>query len=201
MTTDTGAIIAAVFTIVASVIGFFVKRHFFPDKSSATASIQAGRDIIAGGDIVTGVKTVVSPTNTGNLAAFEKLLENQTWSNEVINHKELWICDSNTSYQIEMGRKLGEISEPWTKCYPDPSASMYAVYLKIDGSPIKEVTFVTLDGGRILVPLAEFKVEENERKYFWVGDSLAFKVGKVIGRYHIHPSIERIAEISSIAIA
>jgi hypothetical protein len=199
VTTDTGAIIAVI-AIVAPVIGFFIKRRFFPDKSGSSALIQAGGDIIASGDIVIGNKTVTSPADVGNLAAFEEMLESHTWSKEVINHKELWICYSDSAYQIEIGEESGPLREAWTICYPDPSAFMCAVYLKINGSPIKEVTFVTLDGGRILVPLAEIKVEENERKYFWTRDSLVFKVGKVIGRYYIHPSIEAIARISNIVI-
>ncbi len=183
-------------------IGFLIKRIFFSKKKSDAPYVKAGRDISAGGDIIVGNKNInqSSPTTDKNIEAFVGLIENSSWRKELINHKTVYICDKNNTFQIEIGDFGGEWQEKWAKVYPDVNASKYSVYLKINNTTIKELTFISCDGGRIFVPLPELKSEDGQTVYIWRKDSLPFKVSKIVGDYYIHKSIEGVARMSKISI-
>lgn len=137
---------------------------------------------------------------SNNLQRFEKMMEKSRWRREFINHKEVWINDDDNTLQIERGDYCGEFREPWLEIYPDPVGARYPVYLKINNTPIKELTFIACDGGRIFVPLPERDFENDHAKYKWRRDSLPFKVCKIIGEYYIYNNIEGIARVSKINI-
>ena len=192
---------------ILGIIGFFLKRKFFPDKSQkSTPSIRAGGSISAGGDITIGNETTFSAINIKsnvprNLQTFERFLELYNWNKEIIEGKEFWICEHDTSYQIEIGEKDSEFSEQWTKVYLDSYGSWKTcVYLSIGGNRIKQLIFVAMDGGRIFVPLPERVYDGDKLYYFWERKSLAFKVSNIIGQYDIYNSIEGIAGRSKIEI-
>jgi len=183
-------------------VGFLIKRTFFSKKKANAPYIKAGRDISAGGDIIVGNKNISqsSPTTDKNIEAFEKLIENSSWRKELINHKTVYICDKNNTFQIEIGDYGGEWQEKWAKVYPDANASEYSVYLKISNTTIKEFTFISCDGGRIFVPLPELQSEGGQTAYIWRRDSLPYKVCQIVGDYYIHETIEGVARMSKISI-
>ena len=183
-------------------VGFFIKRRFFSEKKSSAPYIKAGRDISAGGDIIVGNKTInqFSPTADKNIETFKKLIENTSWRKELIEHKEVWICDKDNTYQIEIGDCAGDWQEKWAKVYPDANASEYPVYLKINNTTIKKLTFISCDGGRIFVPSPELQSEQGQVVYIWREDSLPYKVCRIIGKYYIHKTIEGVARMSKIKI-
>ena len=183
-------------------VGFLIKRKFFSKEKSDAQHIKAGRDISAGGDIIVGNKNISQslPATDKNIEAFMELIENSSWRKELINHKTVYICDTNNTFQIEIGDFGGEWQEKWAKVYPDANASKYSVYLKINNTSIKELTFISCDGGRIFVPLPELKSEDGQTVYIWRKDSLPFKVCKIVGDYYIHKSIEGVARMSKISI-
>lgn len=183
-------------------VGFLIKHFFFSEKKARAPYIKAGGDISAGGDIVVGSKTVNQPSSAPdkNIEAFEKLLENSSWRKELIDHKEVWFCDKDNTYHIEIGDRIGEWQEKWAKVYPDVNSSQYPVYLKISNVTIKELTFISCDGGRIFVPLPELRSDSDQAGYIWKRDSLPHKVCQIIGRYYIHQNIEGIARMSKISI-
>ncbi len=184
-------------------VGFLIKRIFFSEKKSSAPYIKAGRDISAGGDIIVGNKTInqSSPTADKNIEAFKRLIENTSWRKELIDHKEVWICDKDNTYQIEIGDCAGEFHEKWTQVYPDSqNVARYPVYLKINNTIVKELTFVSCDGGRIFVPLPELQSEGSQTVYIWKKDSLPYRVCQIIGHYYIYKTIEGVARISKISI-
>jgi len=205
------AILIFIGTIIIGVIGFFIKKIFFPGKSKNSApSINAGGSISAGGDITVGNKNVQNVTNiknsesaTHNLITFEEYIEEHDWNKEIIDHKEVWICAHDNAFQIEIGERLDNFSEKWTKVYPDTYGTWsQRVYLSINGTRIKQLTFVAADGGRIFVPLPKTEVnrQNSEINYIWDRNSLEFKVGRIIGEYYIYNSLEGVAERSKIEI-
>jgi hypothetical protein len=141
----------------------------------------------------------LQPRNT--LRDFEELLESSKWTQTVIDHTEIWMADDDNTFQIEKGECTREFRERWTTIYPDASSSAHPVYLKINGTIIKELTFISMDGGRIFVPMAEVRpASEGKVDYFWNLNSLQLKVCWIIGDYYIYNNIEGVARMSEVSI-
>ena len=136
-----------------------------------------------------------------NLQQFQQLAEKAKWRKELIDSKEVWLCEEDNTYQIEIGESSGEFHEKWTQVYPDhQNVSGHHVYLKINNTIIREITFVSCDGGRIFVPSPEIQSEQNQVVYIWRKDSLPYKLCRIIGKYYIHKTIEGVARMSKISI-
>lgn len=139
------------------------------------------------------------PQNT--LQDFEQLLELSSWHKTTVNDSEVWVCDSNNTFQIERGERTRDFTERWTTVYPDRNSSAYPIYLKIGGVIIKEIVFIAMDGGRIFVPMADIRpVSNGNVEYFWNLNSLNVKVCRVIGDYYIYKNLEGIAKMSRVAL-
>jgi len=145
------------------------------------------------------LKNDLKPKNT--LGHFERYLMEAEWEKTVVNFKEVWICTEDNIYQIHQGEKSRDFSEPWTYVHPDPNAYKYSVYLKIGGITIKQLVFVSVDGGRIFVPLPEHRLTSGGKsEYFWNTNSLEVKVCHIIGDYYRYGDLEGIASKSGIEI-
>jgi len=140
----------------------------------------------------------IKETNT--LKYFEHLLEHSKWEKEFIGNDEFWISDENKTFQLQRGEEGREFHEDWTKGYPDSSTTRCPVYLKINNTVIKELTFILLDGGRIFVPMPDRKLENDKPIFFWNMDSLEIKVCNVIGTYYIYENIYGVAKRSKVEI-
>ena len=140
----------------------------------------------------------LKPKNT--LHDFEKLLDKDRWRKEFINDSEIWISEIDNTFQIEVGKRSSDFSERWTTVYPDSSSSSYPVYLKINGNVVKEFRFISLDGGRIFVPMPDIRMEHENPIYFWNLNSLELKVCMIIGEFYIYGDIFGIARRSKIEI-
>lgn len=140
------------------------------------------------------------PRNT--LRDFETYLDESTWTKTVVGHAGVWMADADNTFQIEQGESTREFRERWTTVYPDPNSSPYPVYLKINGTTIKELTFISMDGGRIFVPMAGVRqTSSGAAEYFWNLNSLEVKVCRVIGTYYCYENLEGIARMSKVALA
>ena len=100
------------------------------------------------------------------------MLEESKWKKESVGHNEVWIAEQNNTFQIQRGRPGSEFHESWTTMYPDLSTRQYPVYLKISGTTIKELKFISLDGGRIFVPMTEREFIDGKPVFFWDMGSL-----------------------------
>jgi hypothetical protein len=149
-----------------------------------------------------GQASSTQPEIENTFSGFQQLVENATWSKELIEDKDVYACDDNALFQIVLEDNSEEFSEPWTQVYPDRNGSgKYDVSLKINGVTIKQLIFVWCDGGRIRVPLPRIKIVGDQRVFYWEANSLEFKIGKLIGNFYIYEDIEGIARMSNIEIA
>lgn len=141
----------------------------------------------------------LKPRNT--LDEFQRRLESASWRKQYIDHVETWICDVDNTFQIAHGDRTRDFSERWTTVYPDRSASANPVFLKIGGVIVKELTFISMDGGRIFVPMAEIRpLGETSIEYFWNLNSIEVKACRVIGSYYIYETLEGVAKHSKIEL-
>jgi hypothetical protein len=141
----------------------------------------------------------LKPRNT--LEEFERRLETATWTKQFIDHVETWVCDADNTFQVIHGERTRDFTERWTTVYPDRSAAAYPIFLKIGGVVVKELTFISMDGGRIFVPMAEIRpAGEGSVDYFWNLNSIEVKVCRVIGSYYIYETLERVAKHSKIEL-
>jgi hypothetical protein len=74
--------------------------------------------------------------------------------------------------------------------------------LRVAGATIKQIYFISLDGGRYFVPMPEIRPLPNERRsFYWERNSLLYKVGKLVSTfYHPHESLETFAGRQGIEI-
>ena len=137
-----------------------------------------------------------------NIRCFEKLLDKEKWQKEWVGNDEIWVCENNNTFQICLSDKYRDFRKDWTDVYPNKSATFQPVQLKINNTVIKEISFIYCDETRIFVPLPKRIMEDNSRSYNyeWRRNSLAFKLAKIIGKYHIYKNIEGVAKISNIKI-
>jgi len=168
--------------IIGAAIGWGI-THKYAEKSS-----KENKELID--ELSQGIK------ESNTLKYFEVLLVNSKWQKEHINHREVWIAEDNNTFQIQSGDEGDEFHESWTEMYPDQNTRRYPVYLKIDNSIVKELDFISLDGGRIFVPMPDKTVENNNVKYLWNLNSLEVKVCKVIGHYYIYRNLAGVARMS-----
>ena len=180
------------FTFIAGVVAGALSSWFISHRYYLKASADQRTEL-------QNLKETLRPKNT--LADFERMLQSAKWTGQTINHTEVWICDGDSTLQIERGERNREFTERWTTVYPDPKSSAYPVYLKIAGTIIKELNFISMDGGRILVPMAEVRPTGiSSVEYFWNINSLEVKVCGVIGSYYIYKDLAGVATISRVAL-
>jgi hypothetical protein len=145
------------------------------------------------------LQAALKPRNT--LRDFEDLLRTSAWTKSVVGHAEIWMADADNTFQIEQGESTREFRERWTTVYPDPNSTAYPVYLKISGTTIKELTFISMDGGRISVPMAEVRLDATGvPEYFWNLNSLEVSVCRIIGSYYIYNNLEGVARTSKVVL-
>jgi hypothetical protein len=145
------------------------------------------------------LQAALRPRNT--LRDFEDFLGTSTWTKSFVGHAEIWMADADNTFQIEQGESSREFRERWTTVYPDPNSTAYPVYLKINGTTIKEVTFISMDGGRIFVPMTETRLDATGTpEYFWNLSGLEVRVCRIIGSYYIHENLEGVARTSNVVL-
>lgn len=149
-----------------------------------------------------GLEQLSEKLRTKNtLKDFETMLETSNWSNEVVDGSEVWIAKDDNTFQILQGVRTSEFQERWTKVHPDGNSSAYPIYLKINNNIVKELTLISVDGGRIFVPIPELRpIGDNDVEYFWNMNSLDIKVCKIIGTYYIYNDISGVAKRSRITL-
>ncbi|HOM14672.1 MAG TPA: hypothetical protein PLB41_15285 [Rubrivivax sp.] len=158
--------------------------------------IKAGKDQQAE---LSRLSSELRPRNS--LRDFEDLLTDSAWTKEVVDHTEIWIASKDARFQIVHGDQYREFKERWTSVYPDQNSSAYPVYLKIGETIVKELTFISMDGGRIFVPMPEVRpLKGANPEYFWNVNSLAVKVCRINGAYYIYNDLEGVARTSKVVI-
>jgi len=116
------------------------------------------------------------------LSRLERLLDKKAdWVNlrtaaSYIYHR------SFPEFTIQDGKTLvNPFVEPWTKKFPDPSAQSYYVEVRYHSTILKQIVFVSCDGGRYRVPLPQR--DSDAKKWFIQLDSLEYKISLLYSQY------------------
>lgn len=152
-------------------------------------------------------ETISNPMAERSMVKFRSHIEDSEWEEAASENRQLWICQNDVLFQIEvdLSSENEEFEESWTKKFPaSPStpARKYKVNLLVAGSPVMFLTFISVAGGRYLVPLPEviFNTDDTER-YVWKRDSLIYGVAKIISHFYpIFPTLEDFAAQAGISI-
>lgn len=182
----------AVLTFVGGVVAGALCSWLITHKYYKRAVVEQKADLAR-------LSEELRPKNT--LADFEKFVESAQWTKREIDMREVWVCDADNTFQIVEGDESRDFTEPWTTAYPDRNGSASPVYLKVGSAVIKELTFVSMDGRRIFVPIAETRPRKGgPPEYFWNLNGLDVKVCRVIGSYYIYNDLEGVARRSNVTI-
>lgn len=174
--------------VVLGAIASWVITHLYYLKSSIDQKIELSK---------LADKLNVRKT----LEAFEEQLSSSAWTKSIFHNKEVWISDTDNTLQIEQGDQESEFGEPWSEVYPNPRSYSYPIFLKINNVIIKRLTFISVNGGRIFVPIPSTRIDSNgAREFFWDRASLELKVCRVVGTYYIYGGLEGVARMSHISI-
>jgi hypothetical protein len=160
-----------------------------PGRSNVDALIRSAQAL-----------TIPSPERT--FRKFGELLDQAEWLHGFIDEKEVWTCEEDVLYQIVITYENGEeFYEEWTRGFPDPTTNRYFVHLDVAGVTIKQISFISLDGGRNFVPMPEIRPLENERRGFYLNkDSFQYKVARLVGRYDHCETLDEFAVMKGIEI-
>lgn len=129
-----GALLTFVGGVVLGALSSWFITHRYYIKASADQREELAR-----------LESRLKPQHT--LEDFERLLESSDWEKTHIDNNEVWVCAADNTFQIAQGEQTREFNERWTTVYPDRNSSAYAVYLRIGGTTVKELTFISMDGG------------------------------------------------------
>lgn len=139
------------------------------------------------------------PRNT--LIDFERLLIPGRWSETFVGSRASWVYDSDRTKQIHIGESESTFTEPWTERISHDTNHAYPVYLRIGETTIYELRFVSVDGGRIFVPVPEMRPLPNDDvEFYWRRGSLDFKVCGIIGRYYLADNLEGVAKRAGVMV-
>lgn len=184
-TKDIALLIAGI--VLGGLVSWFIS-HVFYVKGSASQKLEFEK-LIAD---IEAEKTI---------EYFESRLKDSNWESRYINNDEVWVNVPNNSLQIVTGKEPVDFSEPWTDKFPNPKSYSYSVYLRIANTIIKELQFISVDGGRIFVPIPKIEMNgDAERVFFWDSNSLEMTVCRIIGSFYIHKTIDRVATMAGIQI-
>ena len=136
-----------------------------------------------------------------NITGFESLL-GHSWVREMIGDREVWISEVDNLFQIEVGRRDRAVSEEWTRRFPDADgSSTYPVLLKVQGVEIKQLVFISCDGGRIFVPRpVATPMGDQQLSFSYERNSLEYRVGQIIGQFYIYNTLEGVAQVAGITV-
>ena len=142
---------------------------------------------------------------------FNVFLENKDcWERREMNDKHVYFYREDNNYKIEESDKSYErwtARESWMENFPDPSIAQYKVYLKYGESRISEFDFLYCDGSRYFIPTPQKRCLRRagvahclEFGYFWIRDSIEYKLGEVVGDFYRGESLEDVAHFCNIEI-
>ena len=139
---------------------------------------------------------------------FDFYITHWVWEKKLFDHVQTWICKDTDEYQlIEWNPITRNFKESWTKVFPDNENNKSCqLFLKRNGIIVREFTWVYCDGGRVWMPIHDRKKhwKTNKREcimdYFFLKDSLQYRMLQKIWNYWSEDSFERIFEQAKIKI-
>ena len=138
---------------------------------------------------------------------FDFYITHWVWEKKLFDHVQTWICKDTDEYQlVEWNTVVENFKEIWTDIFPDNENNFsYQLFLKRNGIIVREFTWVSCDGGRVRMPIPDRKNHwKNKREcimdYFFLKDSLEYRMLQKIWNYWSEDSFERLFEQAKIKI-
>lgn len=76
---------------------------------------------------------------------------------------------------------------------PDPACHASQIALKVNGNILHTETFLSMDGGRIFVPIPRVEFadtgKEDENVYYY--DDIQVLLAGLLGQYHIYETLDK----------
>lgn len=138
--------------------------------------------------------------NQDTLEEFERLLVQGEWEQNYEGQEPVYVCKSKPTFQFDMPGEREEFYEDWMRVFPDRQGKSFDLNLKIQGTTVKTLRFVSGDGGRYTLPLPEVYIFEGNQAFVWRKNSLGYKVASVIGNFYRSSSLEEVGQFVGIDV-
>ena len=181
---DIGTLIIG--ALLGGIPSWFISKYFANKSSKELAS---------------SLKNQTNQLNSkATLANFEKMLRSNEWVKEHEGHNAIWVCEKNRLFQMHIGDDDRKFCEKWTKVFPDQYTTMFHIDLKVQGTIINSLPFISADGGRYTLPLPELIVVDDEPSFYWDPSSIEYKIAETIGNFYHYDSLEQVAGFTNIEL-
>ncbi len=138
--------------------------------------------------------------NPETLEEFEKLLVQAEWETNYEGQELVFVCKSKPTFQFDMPGEREDFYEEWMKVFPDKNGRAFDLNLKIQGTIVKTLRFISGDGGRYTLPLPEVYLVNGKQAFVWRKNSLAYKVASVIDNFYRSDSLEEVGQFVGIDV-
>jgi len=134
------------------------------------------------------------------LEEFECLLSQSEWDKNHEGSEPVFVCKAKPTFQFDMRGEREDFYEDWMKVLPDKNGKAFDLNLKINGTIIKTMRFVSADGGRYTVPLPEVYLSNKKQAFAWRKNTLAYKVASVIDNFYRCNSLDEVGKFVGIDV-
>lgn len=134
------------------------------------------------------------------LEEYEKLLVQSEWEKNFEGQEPVFVCKLKPTFQFDMSGEREEFYEDWMKVFPDEKGTVFNLNLKIQGTTVKTLRFISGDGGRYTLPLPEVYLFQGKQAFVWRKNSLDYKVASVIGNYYRQNTLEEVGHFVGIDV-
>jgi len=138
--------------------------------------------------------------NKDTIEEFEKLLVQTEWEKNFEGLEPVFVCKSKPTFQFDMPGERDDFYEDWMKAFPDKKGKAFDLNLKIQGTTVKTLRFISGDGGRYTLPLPEVYIIEGKQAFVWRKNSLGYKVASVIGNFYRKSTLEEVGKFAGIEV-
>ncbi|MFT6288374.1 MAG: hypothetical protein ACJA09_003134 [Alcanivorax sp.] len=138
--------------------------------------------------------------NQETLEEFAKLLSQAEWEKNFVGQDPVFVCKSKPTFQFDMLGEREEFYEDWMKVFPDRNGRAFDLNLKIRGTTVKTLRFISGDGGRYTLPLPEVYLVDSKQAFVWRKNSLGYKVASVIGNFYRCDSLEEVGRFVGVDV-
>jgi hypothetical protein len=166
------------------------------DHNNTNSNLVQGNKMVnnIGGDSVQGDKIINQQVNSPNtLEVFRNHLQNSNWTS--VNGGKFYRCDQDATYQIHFDDydnwKECDLDWEFLKKFPSHEHKYLKLSLMINGAVIDSLSFLYLDGQRVLVP---YPKTDEDGVLYWDSKSLEFDVAEAIREYESYNFIYKVAE-------
>lgn len=173
--------------LIGALTSWFFSRHYYLESVKSTDE-----------NFRRQLRSIEDQTS---MARFEQLLTNAQWEHQTHDGGDRYVCSQATIFQIDasdIGRSFS--GEPWLAQFPDQTTSMFKLRLCINGVVVKEVPFISADGGRYKIPLPEIVVVKGTAVYFWRKGSLGYRVAIIMGQFYRCNNLAEVAQLLGLEI-